>query len=107
MRCAGGCEIPAEAKVLVLSGAANRDPKHFEAPETFDIHRADARRHLAFGKGIHYCIGAPLAWMEAQIAFDLLAQRAPDMKLVEDQDFGFPADVSFRGPRSLLVEWPG
>lgn len=103
----GGVEIPAEAKVLILLGAANRDPKHFEDPETFDIRRVDSRRHLAFGKGIHYCIGAPLARMEARIALDLLAQRAPDMRLTQDQDFDFPANVSFRGPRSLLVEWPG
>lgn len=102
----GGVEIPAEAKVLILLGAANRDPNHFEDPETFNIHRGDARRHLAFGKGIHYCIGAPLARMEARIALDLLAQRAPDMRMVEGQDYDFPANVSFRGPRSLLVDWP-
>ena len=45
--------------------------------------------------------------MEARIALDLLAQRAPDMRLTQDQDFDFPANVSFRGPRSLRVDWPG
>lgn len=45
--------------------------------------------------------------MEARIALDLLAQRVPDLRLVADQDFDFPANVSFRGPRSLLVDWPG
>ncbi|MFD5559790.1 cytochrome P450 [Kitasatospora griseola] len=102
----GGVEIPANAKILLLLGAANRDAKHFEAPETFDVHREDSRKHLSFGQGIHYCIGAPLARMEARIALDLLAQRAPGMRLVEDQDFDFPANVSFRGPRKLLVDWP-
>jgi len=101
-----GVEIPAEAKVLLLLGAANRDPEHFEAPETFDIHRGDVRGHIAFGKGIHYCIGAALARMEARIALDLLAQRAPGMRLVEDQEFTFPANISFRGPKRLLVDWP-
>ncbi|MFI5808446.1 cytochrome P450 [Streptomyces sp. NPDC051561] len=101
-----GVDIPAEAKVLLLLGAANRDPGHFAEPETFDIQREDARAHLAFGKGIHYCIGAPLARMEARIALDLLAQRAPHMKLIDGQDFDFPANISFRGPRSLRVRWP-
>lgn len=102
-----GVEIPARAKVLLLLGAANRDPAHFEDPEAFDIHREDSRKHLAFGQGIHYCIGAALARMEARIALDLLTQRAPGMRVVEDQDFDFPANVSFRGPRRLLVDWPG
>ncbi|MFI1508867.1 cytochrome P450 [Streptomyces sp. NPDC020597] len=102
-----GVEIPAQAKVLLLLGAANRDPAHFENPEAFDIHREDSRKHLAFGQGIHYCIGAALARMEARIALDLLTQRAPGMRVVEDQDFDFPANVSFRGPRRLLVDWPG
>ncbi|MEW2512877.1 cytochrome P450 [Streptomyces sp. NPDC046870] len=103
----GGVEIPAQAKILLLLGAANRDPAHFAEPEAFDIHRADSRKHLAFGQGIHYCIGAALARMEARIALDLLARRAPGMQVVEDQDFDFPANVSFRGPRKLLVSWPG
>ncbi|MBY8889035.1 cytochrome P450 [Streptomyces sp. PTM05] len=102
----GGVEIPADAKILLLLGAANRDPKYFSAPEDYDIMRGDVRAHLAFGKGIHYCIGAALARMEARIALDLLAQRAPGMRLVEDQELTFPANVSFRGPRHLLVDWP-
>lgn len=103
----GGVQIPADARVLVLLGAANRDPDHFTAPETFDIHREDARKHISFGKGIHYCLGASLARMESRIVLDVLAQRAPGMTLVADQDFGFPANISFRGPHRLLVDWPG
>lgn len=102
----GGTEIPGEAKVLVLLGAANRDPGHFTDPERFDIHREDATNHIAFGKGIHYCIGAALARMEGRIALDLLAQRAPGLRLVEDQELRFPVNVSFRGPLRLLAEWP-
>jgi cytochrome P450 len=102
----GGVEIPADAKVLLLLGAANRDPKYFDAPEDFDIMRGDVRAHLAFGKGIHYCIGAALARMEARIALDLLAQRAPGMHLLEGQELTFPVNISFRGPQHLLVNWP-
>lgn len=102
-----GVDIPEQAKVLLLLGAANRDPAHFEAPETFDIRRSDVRGHLAFGKGIHYCLGAALGRMEARIALDLLAQRAPGLTMVRDQEFSFPANISFRGPQRLLVDWPG
>jgi cytochrome P450 len=102
----GGVDIPAGAKLMLLLGAAGRDPHHFTAPEEFDIHRADARRHLAFGKGIHYCIGAALARMEARIVLDLLATRTPEAAIVPDQRYTFPANISFRGPQRLLVEWP-
>lgn len=102
----GGVEIPGDAKVLILLGAANRDPRRFYEPERFNIHREDSREHLAFGKGIHYCIGAALARMESRIALDLLAQRAPDMSLVEGQELEFPVNISFRGPQHLLAHWP-
>lgn len=102
----GETEIPAQAKVLMLLGAANRDPRHFKDPESFDIYRDDARNHIAFGKGIHYCIGAELARMEARIALDLLAERAPGLRLVEDQQLSFPENISFRGPLRLLADWP-
>ena len=72
----------------------------------FDIRREDSRDHLAFGKGIHYCLGASLARMQTRILFDLLSSRAPEMTLVPDQELTFPANISFRGPRRLLVDWP-
>jgi cytochrome P450 len=102
----GGVDIPEGAKIMLLLGAANRDPEHFAAPDAFDIHRDDARNHLAFGKGIHYCIGATLARMEARIVLDLLAERVPGLTIVADQEFTFPANISFRGPKRLLVDWP-
>lgn len=64
--------------VLMLAGA-NRDPRVFADPDTFDIHRDNARRHLAFGFGVHHCLGAALARMEAEVAWRHLLQRFPDV----------------------------
>ena len=55
----GGVDLPAGTTVMVLNGAANRDPRRFDDPATFDVDRPNARQHLAFGRGIHTCPGAP------------------------------------------------
>jgi len=80
------------------------DPARFPDPDTFDIHRPDAARHLAFGKGIHFCLGAPLARMELRIVLELLTKQAPDLAMAADQDLTFPPNIAFRGPRRLLLE---
>ncbi|UQA58087.1 cytochrome P450 family protein [Polyangium aurulentum] len=77
----GGKRIPKGEPLMVGLAAANRDPKRFANPETYDITRPDADRHMAFGKGIHLCVGAPLARIEGQIAFETLFRRYPDMRL--------------------------
>lgn len=102
-----GVDLPAGAKLLLLLAGANRDPERFADPDTFDITRADAARHLSFGRGIHFCLGAPLARMELRIVLELLTQAAPDLALVPDQEFSFPANVSFRGPRQLWLTRTG
>ncbi|GAA3336440.1 cytochrome P450 [Amorphoplanes nipponensis] len=66
--------------VITLIGAANRDPRAFPDPDTFDIHRAPTADHLAFSSGIHYCVGQPLARMEGEIALRRLAERLPDLR---------------------------
>jgi cytochrome P450 len=79
----GGTEIPAGTTVMVLNGAANRDPRRFADPGTFDVARANARQHLAFGRGIHTCPGAPLARAEARVSIERLLDRTSEIRLSE------------------------
>ncbi|MET9801074.1 cytochrome P450 [Streptomyces sp. NPDC006368] len=101
----GSTVIPAGAAVLVGIGAGDRDPARFAGPDRFDIHR-DTAGHLAFGHGIHYCLGAPLARMEARIALRALLERFPSLAL--DPSAG-PLDwlpgLLMRGVRRLPVRW--
>jgi cytochrome P450 len=75
-----GIPVRQGQEVTTLLGAANRDPEAYERPDEFDIHRETATEHLAFSSGIHYCVGAPLARLEATIAFAMLAERLPDLR---------------------------
>jgi len=74
-----GTEIPAEAAVVILLAAANRDPRHFDEPDRFDVTR-NPRDHLSFGHGIHLCLGAGLARLEARVAYETLIQRVADIR---------------------------
>jgi cytochrome P450 len=85
--------------VLALLGAANHDPEQFPAPDRFDVRRPN-NRHLAFGYGIHYCVGAPLAVVEAQVAISTLLRRFPEPAAAfEAPDWG--ASFILRGLKSL------
>ena len=75
-----GVTLPKGSTVFALFAAANRDPRVFDRPEIFDITRTP-NKHLGFGQGIHYCVGAPLARMEARIALKTLFERAPNLEL--------------------------
>jgi cytochrome P450 len=77
-----GRRIPAGALVRLLWGSANRDPREFDAPERFDVTR-QIPRHLALGQGVHFCLGANLARLEARVAFEELLARLPDYRLRE------------------------
>lgn len=79
----GGVDIPAGTTVMVLNGAANRDPRHFSDPSAFDVARPNARQHLAFGRGIHTCPGAPLARAEAKVSIERLLDRTTDIRISE------------------------
>jgi cytochrome P450 len=99
----GETEVPAGSKLLLCLAATGRDASMFPEPERFDIRRANARRTLAFGRGIHFCIGSALGKLEAQVALAELVRRYPRLRLVEDQDIPFHPNISFRGPLSLWV----
>ncbi|HEY2594989.1 MAG TPA: cytochrome P450 [Chloroflexota bacterium] len=79
----GGQLIPADASVVAWIGSANRDEGVFKDPDRFDLHR-DAQTHLAFGYGIHFCLGAPLARLEARIALGELYRRFPHVRVVPE-----------------------
>jgi cytochrome P450 len=100
-----GVELPADADVLVAIGAANRDPEVFDDPERFDIRRREAAEHLSFGHGPHYCLGAPLARLEARVVLEELTAALPSLRLVPDQAYTFSPIIGFRGPTAVQVEW--
>jgi cytochrome P450 len=99
----GGVDLPEGAKLLLWIAAAGRDPDRFDDADTFDLHRTDSRHHIAFGKGIHFCIGANLARLEAAIALAELADRWPRLGLEPGQTLTFHPNISFRGPQQLWV----
>ncbi|WNG87793.1 cytochrome P450 [Mycobacterium sp. ITM-2016-00317] len=86
----GGVEIPAGTTVMVHFGAANRDPRQFENPDVFDPDRPNARRQIGFGRGIHSCIGAPLARAEGRVLLQRLLERTTSVDI--DEDRHGPAD---------------
>ncbi len=101
----GGVDLPAGAEVLMITGSANRDEGHFPQGEALDITRENARSHLSFGYGIHYCLGFQLAKMEAAILLRQLAVRFPTLRLAPGFVPDYLRNISFRVPKSVLVEW--
>jgi hypothetical protein len=100
----GGVMIPAGAKIMMAFASADHDPSQFgDDATTFRVDRADADLHLAFGKGPHLCLGAPLGRLEARLAFELLTTMTPDMELVPDQDIQYSPNALFRGLTKLMV----
>ena len=96
-----GVTIPNGSSLYLLVGAANRDPEKFPDPEKLDINRP-LTRSLGFGYGIHYCIGAALARMESQVAFETIIRRLPTMYMTVDRP-EFRPNYSLRGLMSLPV----
>lgn len=101
----GDVTIPAGSVVLLLPISANHDDVVFSEPETFDIDRANAPKHLGFGHGVHLCIGAPVARLEAQVAVAVLAKRIPNLRLVEHQDEHWVPHVTLPRLAALQLEW--
>jgi cytochrome P450 len=108
----GGVEIPAGTTVMVLNGAANRDPSKFDDPAEFRVERADARQHIAFGHGVHTCPGAPLARAEGRITIERFLDRMHDIR-IDAAEHGPPGDRLYdyvptyilRGLRRLHLEF--
>jgi cytochrome P450 family 144 len=80
-----GVEVPADSRLLLMWGAANRDPEHFEAPNEFRLDRNSAKDHVTFGKGVHFCVGAALARLEARIVLGMLLEHT---SWIEAADIG-------------------
>ncbi|GAB2969531.1 cytochrome P450 [Streptomyces pseudoechinosporeus] len=101
----GGVTIPAGSTVLITMADADRDPERFKEPDRFDIRR-DSRGHIAFGHGLHYCLGAPLARLEGRIAFRTLLERCPDLAPDADEsELPWTPGLLIRGVRKLPVRW--
>jgi len=90
-----GVTIPAGSVVMLLAGAANRDERRFECPHAFDPERADARDHLAFGHGIHFCLGAALARAEGRITVETMLDRTADIR-IDEEHHGPPGERRYR-----------
>ncbi len=99
----GGQEIEQGQSVIAVMGAANRDPARFADPDRFDPTRQD-NRHLAFGWGPHFCFGAPLGRIEAQIAFETLLTRLPELEL-GGGPLQWRANLKLRGLEKLPIRW--
>ncbi|MFD8572245.1 cytochrome P450 [Streptomyces sp. NPDC059639] len=101
----GGQPIRKGDPVLVVLAAADRDPARFDSPDTLDLARRD-NKHLGYGHGIHYCLGAPLARLEGRTALETLFRRLPDLQLaVDPADLRWRGGLIMRGLRTLPVEF--
>ena len=99
----GGTLIAAKTMVFVILAAADRDPAQFPNPETFDITR-NPNEHVAFGEGIHFCIGAPLARIEGAIAIGSALERFPNLRLANpDAPLEYKGSYFLRGLKELRV----
>lgn len=108
----GGVDLPAGTTVMVLQAAANRDPRRFAEPATFDPDRKNARQHLSFGRGIHSCPGAPLARAETRVAIERLLDRTSEIRIDErmhgpakDRRYHYVPTYILRGLTELHLEF--
>jgi cytochrome P450 len=107
-----GVDIAAGTPVMLLNGAANRDPRRFECPAEFRIDRENAQSHIAFGRGVHSCPGGPLARAEARISIERILDRTRNIRLSEEhhgpvgaQRFHYEPTWILRGLTSVHLEF--
>jgi cytochrome P450 len=91
----GGVEVKAGTPVMMLNGAANRDPRRFECPHEFQVERPNVQAHIAFGRGVHSCPGGPLARAEGRVSLERILERTSEIRLVEEHH-GPAGDRRFR-----------
>jgi cytochrome P450 family 150 subfamily A5 len=108
----GGVEIPAGTTLMVVNGAANRDPRQFECPAEFRVERDNAREHLSFGHGAHFCPGAPLARTEGRVSIERLLDRLGDITISEREHgpagarrYEYAPTYILRGLKQLHLEF--
>jgi cytochrome P450 len=107
-----GVDIPAGATIMLVNGAANRDPRRFEDPAEFDVNRVNARQHLSFGHGAHTCPGAPLARAEGRVTIERVLDRMADIRISETEHgpagarrYEYAPTYILRGLRRLHLEF--
>ncbi len=99
----GGVTVPGGSMMMLRFAAANRDPAKFENPDSFDAARKNARSHLAFGRGIHMCVGNMLSRKELAVAFNVLFEKIARFELAPDADLSHVPNMLLRGLRRLDV----
>ena len=102
----GGVKLPKGARLYFMPASANRDETQFEHADRFDMHRPNKSAHLAFSALTHFCIGAPLARLEARVALECLMDRIPDLHMPQ-QDLQYVPNFVTPTPLTLQVEWDG
>jgi cytochrome P450 family 150 subfamily A5 len=110
----GGVDLPAGSTVMLLNGAANRDPREFDHPDELRLDRVNGRQHLGFGFGIHTCAGAPLARAEARVSLERILDRLGDIRISDaahgpagDRHYEYTPIYMLRGLEQLRVEFTG
>ena len=100
-----GVDIPAGARISALTASGNRDETMFDDAAAFDLDRANTRKHIAFGRGIHSCAGSNLARMEVRIALEVLSQRLPSLRRAQSGPLQFEPSALQRAPKELQLAW--
>lgn len=99
-----GVSVLAGSTIWLMFGSANRDESVFPDPDKFDPTRPNLREHVAFGRGAHFCIGAPLARLEMKVALEQLSQRLSEVRLADDNSFEYEPSYILRGLSALAIE---
>lgn len=100
-----GIKISKGSRLFLAFSSANHDEAMFEDPTRFDPQRNNISQHLAFGHGVHYCVGAPLARLEGRIAIEVLSQRLPNLRFQPKQEITYTPSLLFHGPDHLNLMW--